>query len=84
MIGNYSYYNAPKYRLNIIDMIKPYLSHEHTCMNKWQSLSPIFDKSVMILIVMSMIPLPPDFRIFKALYLSNTTFSRYGFYISFA
>ena len=84
MIDNYNYYNAPKYRVNIIEMIKPYLSHEYNLINEWQSLSPDFDTSVMILMVLRIIRLPPDFRNFKALYLSNTTFSRYSFYTSFA
>ena len=83
MIDDYNYHNAPKYKVNIIKMIKPHLFHEHNCINKWQSLSPDFDTSVIIFIVLSIITLPPDFRNFKALYLSNSTFSRYGFFYQF-
>ena len=83
MIDDYNYHNAPKYKVNIIKMIKPHLFHEHNCINKWQSLSPDFDTSVIIFIVLSIIPLPPDFRNVKALYLSNSTFSRYGFLYQF-
>ena len=78
MIDDYNYHNAPKYKVNITKMIKLHLFHEHICINKWQSLSPDFDTSVIIFIVLSIITLPPDFRNFKALYLSNSTFSRYG------
>ena len=50
------------------------LSHEHNCMNKWQSLLPDFNWSVMSLMVLRIIGLPPDLRNFKAQYFSNSTF----------
>ena len=62
MKGNNNYYNAPKYRVNIIKMIKPYLSHQGNSMKKWQTLLPDFDKCVVILMVGRILRLPPDFR----------------------
>ena len=61
MIGNYNEYNAPRYRVNIVNMIKPDLSQQYICISRWQPLSPDFDRIVMILMVLRIIRLPPDF-----------------------
>ena len=45
MIGNHNHYVALEYRVNIIKIMKPYLSDENNCMNRWRSLSPDFNSS---------------------------------------
>ena len=58
----YIYHNAPKYGVNIVKMIKPYLSQQYSFMIKWQSLSPDFDNFVMTSMVLRITRLPLDFK----------------------
>ena len=84
MIDDYNHHNAPKYKVNIIKMIKPHLFHEHNCINKWQSLSPDFDTSVIIFIVFSIKTLPPNLETLKPYISATVHFQDMVFCINFA